>query len=132
MYFSLLSGRFRRGRGFVGGAGAVTQPSQWVAGNKTLLLDANTPAATIVSGSMAVFAIPRGEEPGERIYLFSLAAGNSLWPVSLPEGAAGWGLLCVPLEATCLNAPDRKPLFALEDWLGKLGEALFDCPTFAS
>ncbi len=102
----------------------MTQPSQWVAGNKTLLLDANTPAATIVSGSMAVFAIPRGEEPGERIYLFSLAAGNSLWPVSLPEGAAGWELLCVPLEATCLNAPDRKPLFALEDWLGKLGEAL--------
>ena len=39
-----------------GGAGSVTQPSQWVAGNKTLPLDANTPAATILSGSLAVFA----------------------------------------------------------------------------
>ena len=95
-------------------------PPEWLAGNKTIPLDANTRAATVVSGSLAVFASRRGE----RIYLFSLEAGESLWPVATPEGMAEWELSCIPLEPTCLSGADREPRFALEDWLGKMGEAL--------
>jgi NHLM bacteriocin system ABC transporter ATP-binding protein len=103
----------------------MTQPLRWVAGNRAIPLDGNTQPATLLSGSMAVFAIDR--ETGERQHLFSLGTGDDLHPLPAPEGAP-WEIAAVPLEASCLrgveDAGDWKSILARENWLAKTGEAV--------
>jgi NHLM bacteriocin system ABC transporter ATP-binding protein len=99
--------------------------SRFVTGNQPIVLGSDTPPAVLASGSAVVFAIDR--ETGERIHLFSLEAGEPLLPLSYAESAS-WQIVVVPLEMSCLqpigSLQDAAGIFALENWLAKIGEAL--------
>ena len=107
----------------------MTLPLQWVPGNQAIPLDAATPPKTVVSGSLAVFAVDR--ESGERLHLFGLEPGDPLLPLAPPPHSpaeAAWELAAIPLEATALQdtGPEQEwqRIFTLENWLEKLGSAL--------
>src|SRR5579871_433358 len=99
--------------------------SRFVAGNQPIVLGADTPASLLASGSAVVFAIDR--ESGERVHLFSLDLGEPLLPLPY-DAAATWQIVVVPLEMSCLqplgSLQDAAGIFALENWLAKIGEAL--------
>jgi NHLM bacteriocin system ABC transporter ATP-binding protein len=103
----------------------MTLPAQWVAGNRVIRLDDGMPPSTLVSGSLAVFAVDKGT--GERLHLFSIESGDQLLPLSAPEGAA-WEIAAVPLETSCLqpngDVREWERIFALENWLTQIGKAL--------
>src|SRR5580692_8483431 len=103
----------------------MTHPAQWVPGNQAIALDGEMPPSALVSGCMAVFAVDK--QTGERLYLFSLESGDQLMPLAAPAAAA-WEIAAVPLETSCLQqAADLREwerIFAYENWLAKLGEAL--------
>jgi NHLM bacteriocin system ABC transporter ATP-binding protein len=97
----------------------------WVAGNQPIPADSSEAPATLVAGSLVVFAVDR--ETGERLHLFSIGPGEPLFPLACPAGAA-WEIAVIPLETSCLQPAaerrDWEEAFALEDWLVKIGEAL--------
>lgn len=99
--------------------------SRFVAGNQPILLGSDTPASVLASGSAVVFAIDR--ESGERIHLFSLESGEPMLRLPCYTDAA-WQIVVVPLEMSCLqplgSLQDAAGIFALENWLAKIGEAL--------
>jgi NHLM bacteriocin system ABC transporter ATP-binding protein len=103
----------------------MTPEAQWVPGNQAITLDAGTPLAALVSGCMAVFAVDK--ETGERLHLFSLESGDMLMPLAVPPAAA-WEIAAVSLETTCVQETadlhEWERIFAYENWLAKLGEAL--------
>jgi NHLM bacteriocin system ABC transporter ATP-binding protein len=103
----------------------MTQRVEWVPGNQPIPLNANTPPAILISGSLAVFAVDR--ESGERLHLFSVETGEPLLPLACPAGAA-WDIVTIPLETSGLQAAadlrEWEQIFALENWLAKIGEAL--------
>ena len=103
----------------------MTQRVEWVPGNQPIPLDANTPPAILISGSLAVFAVDR--ETGERLHLFSVETGEPLLPLACPAGAA-WDIVTIPLETsglqTAVDLREWEQIFALENWLAKIGEAL--------
>jgi NHLM bacteriocin system ABC transporter ATP-binding protein len=103
----------------------MTQRLEWVPGNHPIPLDANTSPAILVSGSLAVFAVDR--ETGERLHLFSVEVGEPLLPLACPDGPA-WDIFAIPLETSCLQTTDDlrewEQIFAQENWLAKIGEAL--------
>ena len=103
----------------------MTQRVEWVPGNQPIPLDANTPPAILVSGSLAVFAVDR--ETGERLHLFSVETGEPLLPLACPAGAA-WDIVTIPLETsglqTAVDLREWEQIFAQENWLAKIGEAL--------
>jgi NHLM bacteriocin system ABC transporter ATP-binding protein len=103
----------------------MTQPAQWVGGNRAIRLDDGWPVSTLVSGSVAVFAIDKGT--GERLHLFSLEPGDQLLPLNAPADAA-WDIAAVPLETSCLQPSgdlrEWERIFALENWLTLIGKAL--------
>src|SRR5438270_12708243 len=87
----------------------------------------------LVSGSMAVFAIDR--ETGERVHLFVIKQGEPILPITSPSDAP-WRLIAVSMEPCHVESsaddPDWKTIFALENWLAKIGEAVSQfCPTEA-
>jgi NHLM bacteriocin system ABC transporter ATP-binding protein len=94
-------------------------------GNQTLPLDAGTRPGLLTSGSVAVFAVDR--ETGERVPLFSIVAGEPLLPIACPPDAP-WRVIAVSLEPCQVedfeDEPDWKKIFALENWLAKIGEAV--------
>jgi NHLM bacteriocin system ABC transporter ATP-binding protein len=103
----------------------MTHPAQWFPGNHAIRLDTGSPPSTLVSGCLAVFAIDR--DTGERLHLFSLESGDFLLPLAGPASAA-WEFAAVPLETSCLQQTDDlrewERVFAFENWLAKMGEAL--------
>lgn len=103
----------------------MQREAQWVPGNHPIPLDSAFRPVTLVAGSLAVFAVDR--ETSERLHLFSVECGEPLFPIACPAGAA-WDICAVPLETSCLQPTEdvRKweEIFALENWLTKIGEAL--------
>jgi NHLM bacteriocin system ABC transporter ATP-binding protein len=103
----------------------VTHAAQWFPGNHAIPIGAGMPPATVVSGSLAVFAVDR--ETGERLHLFSLISGDSMLPLAIPRDAA-WEIAAIPLETSCLQPTadlrEWERIFALENWLAKIGEPL--------
>ncbi len=89
-------------------------------GNQNIAIDASTPPAVLASGSAVVFAVD--QQSGERIHLFSIEPGDAILPVSNPAGS-GWDLVAVPLEISEVE-PREPTVFARENWLTRLGEAL--------
>src|SRR5215472_2841044 len=101
-----------------------------LSGNQAMTLDAATRPGLLVSGSLAVFAVDR--ETGERVPLFSLAAGEPVLPIACPPDAP-FRVMAISLEPSHIEAadddPDWKVIFALENWLAKMGEAVSQfCP----
>jgi len=94
------------------------------AGNQTIRLDTWSRPRLLISGSAAVFAVDN--ETGERVYLFSIEAGEPVLPIACPADAP-WSLLAISLEPCIVESaedePEWKTIFALENWLAKLGEA---------
>ncbi len=103
----------------------MMQAAQWIAGNQSIPLNAATQPATLVSGSMAVFAID--QETDERLHLFSLEPGEPLLALDCPRDAA-WQIAAYPLEMCSVQPADGlrdwEQVFARESWLSKLAEAL--------
>jgi len=103
----------------------MMQRVEWLPGNHPIPVDANTQPAIVVSGSLAVFAVDR--ETGERLYLFSVETGEPLLPLACPADAA-WDIAAIPLETSCLQTAadlrEWEEIFAEENWLENLGEAL--------
>jgi NHLM bacteriocin system ABC transporter ATP-binding protein len=103
----------------------MQREAQWVPGNHPIAIDSDTPPSILAAGSLAVFAVDR--ETGERLHLFSVVCGEPLFPLACPAGAR-WDIRAVPLETSCLQpAADLRKweeIFALENWLAKIGEAL--------
>jgi NHLM bacteriocin system ABC transporter ATP-binding protein len=101
---------------------------RWFFGNQTLQLNAETPPGLLVSGSVVVFAVDK--ETGERLYLFSIEPGEPVLPISCPPDAP-WKIVAVSLETSCVESPEGEPdwavIFALENWLAKIGEAVSRC-----
>jgi NHLM bacteriocin system ABC transporter ATP-binding protein len=88
------------------------------------LLDADVGPRLLVAGSAAVFAVDR--ETGERIHLFSIEPGEPVLPIACTPNAP-WNLTAISLEPCLLESaedePEWKSIFALENWLAKMGEA---------
>jgi len=103
----------------------MTQTAQWLAGNQAIALNAATPPGTLVSGSAEVFAVDRAT--GERLNLFSIEPGEPILPI-VNSVAMDWDLLAITLETSCVEpageAPEWAVIFALENWLAKIGSAL--------
>ncbi|MCU1237182.1 MAG: bacteriocin system transporter, ATP-binding protein [Candidatus Solibacter sp.] len=103
----------------------MTREPRWFAGNQTLPLNAETPPGLLVSGSIAVFAVDK--ETGERLHLFSIEAGEPVLPIACPADSL-WQVVAVSLEPSCVESPENEPdwavIFALENWLAKIGEAV--------
>jgi NHLM bacteriocin system ABC transporter ATP-binding protein len=106
----------------------VTREPQWYFGNQTLSLDATTPPGLLISGSVAVFSVDR--DTGERLYLFSIESGEPVLPIPCPHDAP-WQIVAVSLETSCVEASEGEPewalIFALENWLAKIAEAISRC-----
>jgi len=103
----------------------MIQSVQWLAGNQTITLNGETPPGTLVSGSAEVFAVDRAT--GERLNLFSIEPGEPILPI-VTGADADWELLAITLENTCVEAAGEATewaaIFALENWLVKIGSAL--------
>jgi NHLM bacteriocin system ABC transporter ATP-binding protein len=103
----------------------VNPERRWFFGNQNLELNAETRPGLLVSGSVAVFAVDR--ETGERIYLFSIETGEPVLPIACPPDSP-WRIVAVSLETSCVESPGDEPdwavIFALENWLAKIGEAV--------
>jgi NHLM bacteriocin system ABC transporter ATP-binding protein len=93
-------------------------------GNQAIPLDADAPPRLLLAGSAAVFAVDR--ETGERVALFSIEPGEPVLPIACPDSTP-WTLVAISLEPCVLESagdePEWKTIFALENWLAKLGEA---------
>ncbi|HKD08845.1 MAG TPA: NHLP bacteriocin export ABC transporter permease/ATPase subunit [Bryobacteraceae bacterium] len=99
--------------------------ARWLAGNQVIPIESINEPATLAIGSLAVFAVDR--ETSERLYLFGVQQSEPLFPLQVPADAA-WDIAAVPLETSCLHPAtergDWEEVFALENWLRKIGEAL--------
>ncbi len=106
----------------------MTREPRWFFGNETLPLDATTPPGLLISGSIAVFAVDK--DTGERLYLFSIETGEPVLPIACPQDAP-WRIVAVSLEASCVESSQGEPewvvIFALENWLAKIAEAISRC-----
>ena len=95
-----------------------------ISGNQTIPLDRDVPPRLLLAGSAAVFAVDR--ETGERLHLFSIEPGEPVLPIACPAGMP-WRLVAISLEPCILESadddPEWKTIFALENWLAKMGEA---------
>jgi NHLM bacteriocin system ABC transporter ATP-binding protein len=95
-----------------------------ISGNQTIPLDRDIPPRLLLAGSAAVFAVDR--ETGERLHLFSIEPGEPVLPIACPAGMP-WRLMAISLEPCVLESsdddPEWKTIFALENWLAKMGEA---------
>src|SRR5689334_11825387 len=103
----------------------MSRSREWISGNQVLPLDSGTEPATLISGSIAVFASDK--QSGQRLHLFSIDPGDPVLPMACPaEGA--WRLIAVPLEASCLQYQDDcaewESTVARGVWLEKIGEAI--------
>ncbi len=109
----------------------MTREPRRLAGNQTLSLDGATQPGMLVSGAMAVFAVDK--ETGERLHLFSIDPGEPVLPIACPADGS-WRLVAVSLEDSCIESPQDEPdwavIFALENWLAKVAEAVSRfCPS---
>ncbi len=106
----------------------MIQSLQCLAGNQAITLNAETSPGTLVSGSAEVFAVDRAT--GERLNLFSIEPGEPILPI-VNSADADWDLLAITLETSCMEAAGRAPewaaIFALENWLAKIGSAYAGC-----
>lgn len=108
----------------------MSREPRWFFGNQTLELNTDTPPGLLVSGSVAVFAVDK--ETGERLYLFLIETGEPVLPISFPPDAP-WKIVAVSLETSCVESPEGEPdwavIFALENWLAKIAQAVSrSCP----
>jgi NHLM bacteriocin system ABC transporter ATP-binding protein len=103
----------------------MIQSLQWLAGNQAITLNAETPPGTLVSGAAEVFAVDRAT--GERLNLFSIEPGEPILPI-VTSADADWDLLAITLEPSSVedagDAPEWAVIFALENWLAKIGSTL--------
>lgn len=103
----------------------MIQSLQCLAGNQAITLNAETSPGTLVSGSAEVFAVERAT--GERLNLFSIEPGEPILPI-VNSADADWDLLAITLETSSVepagDAPEWAAIFALENWLAKIGSAL--------
>src|SRR5262245_17172820 len=70
------------------------------------------------------------KDTGERLYLFSIETGEPVLPISCPQDAP-WQIVAVSLETSCVESSEGEPdwavIFALENWLAKIAEAISHC-----
>src|SRR5215831_200043 len=98
---------------------------EWISGNQVIPLDSEMEAATLISGSIAVFASDK--QSGARVHLFSIDPGDPVLPIACRAESA-WRLIAVPLEASCLDyqedGAEWESTVARGIWLEKIGEAI--------
>jgi NHLM bacteriocin system ABC transporter ATP-binding protein len=115
----------------------VLERSRTLKSNEPLLLDDPEIVWLVESGSLALYAmnVQNGISRGQRRYLFTVKAGEALFPATFTSAEGQCQILAVALEATQLMklsrsafslwmSEEEEPLQQLETWIHRMGSTV--------